>query len=74
MDKKQFFQISKKLDILINLFLEKRQKENNYSDEAQALYLASFNLAPSEIAPLLAKSPNAVRILLTRLRKKGKLK
>lgn len=74
MDKKQFFQISKKLDILINLFLEKRQKENNYSDEAQALYLTLFNLAPSEIAPLLAKSPNAVRILLTRLRKKGKLK
>jgi hypothetical protein len=74
MDEKQLLRISKRLDIAINLFLEKRQKENNYSDEDQVLYLSTFKLAPSEMAALLAKSPNAVRILLTRLRKKGRLK
>jgi hypothetical protein len=74
MDDKQLSQINKKLDILINVLLEKRQKEYKISDEGQALYLASFGLTPSEIAPLLAKSPNAIRIMLTRLRKKKKLK
>lgn len=74
MDEKVASEISKKLDILIKLLLEKRQKENNYSDEDQAFFLASLNLTPSEMAPLLSKSPNAVRILLTRLRKRGRLK
>lgn len=74
MNEEQFSKMVKKLDILVNLLLEKRQRENNLSDEDQALYLSSFGLMPSEIAPLLAKSPNAVRILLTRLRKKRKLK
>lgn len=65
--------INKKLDILISLILEKRQREHNLSDEDQALYLSSFDLAPSEMASLLVKTPNATRILLSRLRKKNKL-
>lgn len=74
MTEAQFAQINKKFDILINVMLEKRQKDNHLSDENQVLYLSTFDLAPSEMAPLLAKSANAVRILLTRLRKKRKLK
>jgi hypothetical protein len=74
MSEKDITEINKKLDILIKLLLEKRQRENKFSDEDQALFLASLNLSPSEMAPLLSKSANAVRILLTRLRKRGRLK
>lgn len=74
MSEKDITEINKKLDILIKLLLEKRQKENKFSDEDEALFLSSLNLSPSEMAPLLSKSANAVRILLTRLRKRGRLK
>ncbi|MGA2315570.1 MAG: hypothetical protein ABSG71_04225 [Thermodesulfobacteriota bacterium] len=74
MSEKDIIEINKKLDILVKLLLEKRQKENNVSEEDQTLFLASLNLTPAQMAPLLAKSANAVRILLTRLRKKGRLK
>ncbi|MFA5098282.1 MAG: hypothetical protein WC490_06640 [Candidatus Margulisiibacteriota bacterium] len=73
MENIQLSKLTKKIDIIVNLLLEKRQKENKYSDEDQALYLSSFGLSPSEIGALLAKSSNAARVLLAKLRKKGRL-
>ncbi len=70
MNNKTLQQINKKLTILLNIFLEKRQKENNYSDEDQAYYLSEFALTHSEIATLIKKTSNAVGVLLHRQRKK----
>lgn len=58
-------QINRKFDIMIGLLLEQRKRAGELSDEDNAAYLASFDLKPSEMAPLLSKSPNAVRILLS---------
>lgn len=67
MDKTQFQELSLKLDTIIKLLalisLEGKDPKT------QVLALSSFGFQPKQIADILGKTPNSIRILLHRLRK-----
>ncbi|MFA5388313.1 MAG: hypothetical protein WC312_00980 [Candidatus Omnitrophota bacterium] len=63
--------IDNNLKIILSILLEKKIKEGNLSDQQQVSFLQERGLGIAEIAMVLGKTSNAVRILLTRLRKKG---
>ena len=70
MDKKQFKELSEKLDKIIKLLSLTVVKDMEADN--QILALSSFGFKPVQIADFLGKTPNAVRIALHRARKKAK--
>jgi hypothetical protein len=64
----QYEKISAKLDRIINLLALNAVK--GLESEEQVGRLSDLKFQPSEIAPIVGKSPNAVRITLYHLRKK----
>jgi len=68
LDSSQYEKISAKLDRIINLLALNAVK--GLDPEDQIGRLSDLKLQPSEIAPIVGKSPNAVRITLHYLRKK----
>lgn len=64
--------IDNNLKLILSILLEKKIKEDNLSDQQKVSFLQERGLGIAEIATLLGKTPNAVRILFTRLRKKGR--
>lgn len=65
-------EIKDKLDILVKLTALNIIKDIDYPE--QVMLLSSIGLQPKEIAELLAKTPNSVRVTLSRLRKEKKAK
>jgi hypothetical protein len=67
MDEKQFKQLMNKLDILIKLLVSYvvEGKELKY----QVSILSSFGFQPKQIADILGKTPNHIRVILHGLRK-----
>lgn len=65
-------EIKDKLDILVKLTALNIIKDIDYPE--QVMILSSIGLQPKEIAELLAKTPNSVRVTLSRLRKEKKAK
>ena len=65
-------EIKDKLDILVKLTALNIIKDIDYPK--QVMLLSSIGLQPKEIAELLAKTPNSVRVTLSRLRKEKKAK
>ena len=68
MDNKQFEQIMTKLDRITSLLALDAIKE--LEPEEQISRLADMKFQPMEIAPIVGKTPNAVRIALHYIRKK----
>jgi hypothetical protein len=68
LENSQYEKISAKLDRIINLLALNAVK--GLEPEDQVGRLSDLKFQPSEIAPIVGKSPNAVRITLHYLRKK----
>jgi len=60
--------ISDKLDILIKLTALNIIKDIDYSEQVKLL--SSIGLQPKDIAELLGKTSNSVRVTLSRIRKR----
>ena len=69
MEKQQFEQISTKLDVIIKLLALNAVQDKEL--RTQVLMLSSFGFQPKQIADVLGKTPNSVRILLHRIRKES---
>ena len=69
MEKQQFEQISAKLDTIIKLLALNSVEGKEL--RVQVLTLSSFGFQPKQIADILGKTPNSVRIMLHRVRKEG---
>lgn len=67
MDEQQFKQLSEKMDIIIKLLalnvVEGKELKNQVS------ILSSFGFQPKQIADMLGKTPEYMRVILHRLRK-----
>lgn len=70
MDNAQFQEISSKLDTIIKLLSISSLEGKD--PKTQVLILSSFGLQPKQIAHILGKTPNSVRIMLHRARKETK--
>lgn len=68
LDNSQYEKISAKLDRIVNLLALNAVK--GLETEDQIGRLSDMKFQPSEIAPIVGKTPNAVRITLHYLRKK----
>jgi len=70
MDEDQFKQLSDKMDIIIKLLalnaVEGKELKNQVS------LLSSFGFQPKQIADMLGKSPDHIRVMLHRLRKESR--
>lgn len=64
-------EICDRLDVLIRLFTANVIVDKNYDDQVRILSTAGYQ--PKEIAEFLERTPNAISIKLTELRKKKKL-
>lgn len=70
MDNQQFKEIDKSLKTIIRLIGIIAIKEK--APKEQVLLLNKLGLQPKEIAELLGKTPNAIRIALSRAKKSSK--
>ena len=70
MDEAQFQELSSKLDTIIKLLSISSLEGKD--PKTQVLVLSSFGLQPKQIAHILGKTPNSVRVLLYRARKETK--
>ena len=71
MEKEQFDDLSRKLERMTTLLALSIIRDLKAEDQIMILARAGFQ--PSQIAGLIHKTPNAVRITLHQLRKKSKL-
>jgi hypothetical protein len=71
MEKEQFEELSTRLDRITTLLAMSIIRGLKPEDQVVVLSTAGFQ--PSQIAGLVGKTPNAVRIMLHDLRKKGQL-
>ena len=67
MDEQQFKLLSDKMDTIIKLLALNAIQGKQLKE--QVLTLSSFGFQPMQIAAMLGKTPNNVRVLLHRLRK-----
>jgi len=67
MDEQQFKQLSDKMDIIIKLLVLNGVGGKQLRD--QVLILSSFGFQPRQIADMLGKTPNHIRVLLHELRR-----
>jgi hypothetical protein len=70
MEQEQFDELSRRLDKLATLLALSIIRDMKPED--QIMTLAGAGYQPSQIASLIHKTPNAVRIMLHQLRKKSK--
>jgi len=61
-----------KIDVLVRLSALNIIKDKEYTEQVELL--SSVGLQPKEIADLLGKTPNSVRVTLSRLRKNKRKK
>jgi len=61
-----------KIDVLVRLSALNIIKDKEYTEQVKLL--SSVGLQPKEIADLLGKTPNSVRVTLSRLRKNKRKK
>lgn len=61
-------QILKKLDTIIKLLAANSFKDKDLNEKV--LLMSKLDLQPKEIAELLGKTPNSIRVMLSRMRKK----
>ena len=61
-----------KIDVLVRLSALNIIKDKEYTEQVELL--SSVGLQPKEIAELLGKTPNSVRVTLSRLRKNKRKK
>ena len=61
-----------KIDVLLRLSALNIIKDKEYTEQVELL--SSVGLQPKEIADLLGKTPNSVRVTLSRLRKNKRRK
>lgn len=66
MDGKQFDELSGKMDIIIKLLAMKLVEGKDFKN--QVLTLSAFGFQPKQIAEVLGKTDNNVRVTLHRLR------
>ncbi len=71
MEKEQFEELSTSLDRITTLLAMSIIR--GLKPEDQIIVLSTAGFQPSQIAGLVGKTPNAVRIILHDLRKKGQL-
>lgn len=67
MDEQQFKQLSNKMDTIIRLLALNAVEGKQLKD--QTSILCSFGFQPKQIAEMLGKTPNHIRVLLHELRK-----
>jgi len=70
MDEQQFKELSNKLDTIIRLLALNVVQGKDLKN--QVSILTSFGFQPKEIAEMLNKTPNHIRVILHGLRKEGK--
>ena len=63
--------ISRKLDIIIGLLIKVVHPEDA-TEQSQVMRLTTAGLGPEEVARALGKTPNAVYLMLSRSRRKGR--
>lgn len=61
-------QILKKIDTIIKLLAANSFKDKDLNEKV--LLMSKLDLQPKEIAELLGKTPNSIRVMLSRMRKK----
>lgn len=61
-------QILKKLDTIIKLLAANSFKDKDLNEKV--LLMSKLDLQPKEIAELLGKTPNSIRVMLSRMRKR----
>jgi len=66
MDEQQFTQLSNKMDTIIKLLALNAVAGKQLKD--QVAILSSFGFQPKQIAEMLGKTPNNIRVILHRLR------
>jgi DNA-directed RNA polymerase specialized sigma24 family protein len=66
MDEQQFKQLSNKIDTIIKFLALNAVEGKQLKD--QISILSSFGLQPKQIAEMLGKTPNNIRVVLHRLR------
>jgi len=71
-DSKQFDQIMAKLDRIMNLIALDAVKD--LTPDEKIAKLSDMKFQPMEIAPIVGKTPNAVRIALFHIRKEKRAK
>lgn len=69
MDEQQFRELSNKMDTIIKLLALNAVRGKQLKD--QVSLLSSFGFQPRQIAEMLGKTPNHIRVILHGLRKKG---
>lgn len=67
MNENELAQLEKKLDILIRLFAIEAVRGREFREQVRVLDQAGFQ--PKDIADLLNKSPNNIRVTLNYIRK-----
>ena len=72
MDSEQFEQLMAKLDRIMNLIALDALK--GLSPDEQIARLSDMKFQPMEIAPIIGKTPNAVRVALHHIRKGRRVK
>jgi hypothetical protein len=72
MDSKQFEQLMAKLDRIMNLIALDAVKDLNPDEKIARL--SDMKFQPMEIAPIVGKTPNAVRIVLHHIRRERRVK
>lgn len=70
MNEQQFKEINKKIDTIVRLMILNLIQDKEFKEQVRILSFSGFQ--PKEIAGFLRKTPNAIRIALTRLRKEKK--
>lgn len=70
MTEQQLISINAKLTAVLGILIERQQREIGRSDRDVVVSLAAHGLSATEIAGILGKTPNAVKILLSRSRSK----
>jgi len=71
MDKKQFKEITGKMDLIVRLLALNFVKDLKVQKD-KIIALSSFGFGPSEIAKLLGTTPNTVSVALSGIKKKAK--
>jgi DNA-directed RNA polymerase specialized sigma24 family protein len=69
MDERQFKLLSEKMDAIIKLLALKAVESKELKD--QVLMLSALGFQPKQIAEIIGKTPNHIRVLLHELRKEN---
>lgn len=72
-DERALSSLDAKLNLICAMLFSDYVVKKNFGDRDQVAFLAGFGLQPDDIARVLSKTPNAIHVAMSKLRKQGKL-